>query len=195
MFIDREGLISPGGIAGAFIEGMMRRIICLIIATILTGAAASATSRVAVIEDAPWSPNDSQRDGAAELEVMLCVARLQHDHQAVGVVGIGDRHGIFQEGTRRGLELVVQHGVPVVRLARGTQACLGGADDLFINGGMLSPEAASALLSECLARHGALPSIRIAGQPSDRELSALREKLKLYQAEFNAHQPTLMASR
>jgi hypothetical protein len=174
---------------------MFRRIVCFFIATILTSGSLLATSRVAVIEDAPWSPNDSSRDGAAELEVMLCVARLQHDHQAVGVVGIGDRRGIFQEGMRRGLELAVQHGVPVVRLARGPQACLRGVDDLFIDGGMLSPAAASALLSECLARHGALPSVRTTGQPNAEKLSALRKKLQLYQADFNAHQPALVASR
>ena len=174
---------------------MLRRLLCFLLATFLLGGTAWAAPRVAVIEDAPWSPNDSSRDGAAELEVMLCVARLQHEHHAVGLVGIGDRRGLFQEGTQRGLEFAVQHGVAVVRLASGMQACLKGVDDLFINGGMLSPDAASKLLDECLTRHGALPSIHDAHQPSASELAALHRKLCLYQAEFTAHQPALIASR
>jgi hypothetical protein len=174
---------------------MLRRLMCLLSAVVLLGTAAWAAPQVAVIEDAPWSPNDVSRDGAAELEVMLRVAQLQQENQTVGVVGVGDKRGLFQDGTRRGLEMAVQHGVPVVRLARGMQACLKGVDDLFINGGMLSPEAACALLAECLTRHGALPSIRATGQPNEKELLALRRKLQLYQAEFTARQPALFASR
>ena len=151
--------------------------------------------QIAVIEDAPWCPGDTQREGAAELEVMLRVAQLQQQHEVVGLVGVGDRRGLFQEGTRRGLEFAVQHGVPVVRLARGMQNCLKGTDDLFINGGMLSPEDASALLSKCLARHGALPVVHESGQSGEADLRALRAKLKLYQAEFTAKQATLVASR
>ena len=174
---------------------MLRRLFCLVFAVVLFWTAAWAAPRVAVIEDAPWSPNDVSRDGAAELDVMLRVAQLQHENQTVGVVGVGDKRGLFQDGTRRGLEMAVQHGVPVVRLARGMQACLNGVDDLFINGGMLSPEAASALLAECLARHGALPEIHAAAKPNSREMAALRRKLQLYQAEFSARQPKLLASR
>ena len=174
---------------------MLRLLFCLVSAVILLVTAAWATPRVAVIEDAPWSPNDVSRDGAAELEVMLRVAQLQQENRSVGVVGVGDKRGLFQDGTRRGLEMAVQHGVPVVRLARGMQACLNGVDDLFINGGMLSPEAASALLAECLARHGALPSVHSRGKLNAKEMSALRRKLQLYQAEFSARQPKLLASR
>lgn len=183
------------GIPGALNSIMPRRFLILVSAMIILSTSALASSRVAVIEDAPWSPNDASRDGAAELQVMLQVAQLQVGHEAVGVVGVGDRRGLFQDGTQRGLEMAVKHGVPVVRLARGTQPCLTGVDDFFINGGMLSPGAASDLLAECLIRHGALPSVRSAGQPSAEELLALRRKLQLYQAEFTERQPKLFASR
>jgi hypothetical protein len=166
----------------------------------IAGLMAHAGPRVTVIEDAPWSPNDPSRDGAAELGIILRIAQLQANRTVVGIVGVGDKRGVFQEGTRRGLEMAVQHGVPVVRLARGMRACLKStdkhADDLFIDGGLLTPEAASALLSECLARHGTLPCVRAAGTPpAAAELSLFRHKLQLYQAEFTAHQPELVAVR
>lgn len=160
----------------------------------LFGLTLHAAPQVAIIEDAPWSPGDAPREGAAELEVMLRVAQLQQQHTPVGLVGVGDKRGMFQEGTRRGLEFAVQHGVPVVRLARGMNTCLPGTEDFFINGGMLSPEAAGALLGECLQRHGALPKLR-SEKPSASELHALRRKLEVYQVEFNAHQPALLALR
>ncbi len=174
---------------------MLRTLICLCVIPLAALARTPVAPQVAVIEDAPWCPGDIEREGAAELDVMLRVAQLQQQHEVVGLVGVGDRRGLFQEGTRRGLEFAVQHGVPVVRLARGMQNCLTGTDDLFINGGMLSPEDASALLGKCLARHGALPVVRASRQPDESALRALRKKLKLYQAEFTAHQAVLVASR
>jgi len=174
---------------------MLRLLICLCVIPLAALARTPVAPQVAVIEDAPWSPGDTQREGAAELEIMLRVAQLQQEHDVVGLVGVGDRRGLFQDGTRRGLEFAVQQGVPVVRLARGMQNCLKGTDDLFINGGMLSPEDASALLSKCLARHGALPVVKATQKLDESALRALRKKLKLYQAEFTARQVTLVASR
>jgi len=174
---------------------MQRRLILFVAAMIFAGTAAHAEPHVAVIEDAPWSPNDPSRDGAAEFGVMLRVALLQAKSATVGIIGVADKRGVFQEGTRRGLEMAVHHGVPVVRLARGLRPGLKSADDLFIDGGLLAPEAASALLAECLARHGALPRIPAGAAPSAAELVLLRQKIELYQAEFTAHQPKLVAAR
>lgn len=151
------------------------------------------TPRVAVIEDAPWSPDDAPRDGAAELGVLLTLAQLQAKESVVGLVGVGDRRGIFQDGTQRGLEFAVRQGVPVVRLARGPSSCRPDDSDLLIDGGSLSPDAAVALLGQCLARYGALPKVRSAHAPTKGELRALREKLQLYRAAFTSQQPAAPA--
>jgi len=150
-------------------------------------APASSPSPVAVIEDAPWSPGDAPRDGAAEFGVLLRLAQLQREHALVGLVGVGDRRGRFQEGTRRGLEFAVQQGCPVVRLARGTPAAVPSEDDVFIDGGPLSPQAAADLLAHCLQRFGPLPK--------ENASPVFREQLARYQAEFNARQPSRIAMR
>lgn len=157
-----------------------------------------AAPAVSVVEDAPWSPDDAPRDGAAELNVLVQLAQLQRHADAVGLVGVGDRRGIFQDGTQRALEFAVRQGVPVVRLARGVPPCAPGANDVFIDGGLLSPEAAADLLAECLHRYGALPRNQSLDTPSlltAREARAFREKLRLYQAEFTSRQPPLVAMR
>lgn len=150
---------------------------------------------VALIEDAPWSPDDAPRDGAAELGVLLQLARLQQSHPAVGVVGVGDRRGIFQDGTQRGLEFAVRRGIPVVRLARGVRFCPPSGNDLFIDGGALSPNEAVEVLSDCLKRYGALPTSDASHPPTTGEARELREKLTLYQAAFTSRQPAVVALR
>ncbi len=156
-------------------------------------SAASAAPSVALIEDAPWSPGDAPRDGAAELGVLLQLAQLQKAQPVVGLVGVGDHRGIFQDGTQRGFEFAIKQGVPVVRLARGPRACSPAKTDLFIDGGSLSPDAAVALLSKCLARYGALPKVQSPRQPTKHELKALRAKLALYRAAFTSQQPATAA--
>jgi hypothetical protein len=158
------------------------------------GRAAVGAAPVALIEDAQWSPDDAPRDGAAELGVLLQVAQLQKSHPVVGVVGVGDRRGVFQDGTRRGLEFAVRQGIPVVRLARGVRFCPPSDEDVFIDGGILSPNEAVEVLRECLGRYGALPTSD-ASQPSIRIAAELREKLRLYQAVFTARQPAVVALR
>ena len=161
----------------------------------LAVATAFAAPPIAVIEDALWSPNDPPRDGAAELGVLLQVAQLRQSNRVVGLVGVGDRRGIFQDGTQRGLEFAVRQGIPVVRLARGTRFCLPSNNDLFIDGGALTPEAAVELLGECLQRYGALPAFDLSQPPTSHEVRALRAKLALYQAAFTSHQPAVVALR
>jgi hypothetical protein len=156
----------------------------------------AAVEPVAVIEDAAWSPGDASRDGAAEMGVLLKLAQLQHAHEAVGLIGVGDRRGVFQEGTQRALEFAIQRGVPVVRLAReSVGAALNREDGWFIDGGSLSANAAAAILNECLSRYGALPKLSSLQQPSPSELRAFRAKLHLFQAEFSARQPAMVAMR
>lgn len=156
-------------------------------------ACAASPPPVAVIEDAPWSPGDAPRDGAAEFGVLLRLAQLQREHSLVGLVGLGDLRGRFQEGTRRGLEFAVQQGVPVVRLARGAPAAVPTDNDLFIDGGPLSAEAAVELLARCLERFGPLP--QRSASPEGTSSPAFREQLARYQAEFTARQPSRIAMR
>jgi hypothetical protein len=156
---------------------------------------AVAAPPVAVIEDALWSPDDATREGAAELGVLLQVAQLQKSHSVVGLVGVGDRRGVFQHGTQRGLEFAVRQGIPVVRLARGVRFCSPSDADIFIDGGALSPEAAVDLLGECLARFGALPQSRSPQKLTADEHRKLRARLALYQTAFTSRQPTVVAAR
>lgn len=154
-----------------------------------------ANPLVAVVADAPWSPADAARDGAAEFQILLRLAQLQSTEKSVGLVGVGNRRGIFQQGTQRALEFAARRGVPVVRLACGMNAEPIEGSDLFINGGVLSPEVATVILTECLTRYGALPSLPASTPASSSLRRAYRDRLALYQSHFTARQPLTVAVR
>jgi hypothetical protein len=163
-----------------------RRCVGLLLGAVLA-AAAVAAPRVAVIEDAPWSPADFSREGAAELKVLLHLAELMRADEPIGLVGIGDERGCFLAGTQRALEFAAARGVPVVRLGGGAARRARAEDDLFISGGDLPAAEACVLLASCLARFGPLPA---ADRPAARQ-----RQLSRYQAEFDARRTAHVAVR
>ncbi|HYC71092.1 MAG TPA: hypothetical protein VEB66_07800 [Opitutaceae bacterium] len=150
---------------------------------LLAAAPPAGAADIAVVIDPSWSPDDPAREGAAELEILFRLARPAG--RPAGFVAVGDRRGLFQDGTRRGLELAARSGVPVVRLARGPRPGLALDESWFIDGGARDPAEAAALLRRCVARHGPPPAMRSPFAPTRAEEAALRRHLALYQAEFN----------
>lgn len=151
----------------------------------------SPTAGVAVIRSVEWSPGDPAREGAGEFAVYLQVAQLQHAHGAAGVVALGDRNGRLRDGGEQALRRLVHTGVPVVKLsASGHSAVADHA--LFLDGGALSPESASAILVRSLQRHGPPPAAANAEAPTRAELAAIQAHLKPFQAALTlATAPTL----
>lgn len=163
------------------------RLLLGLVLPLLIAGAAWAAPRVAVIEDATWSPADFSREGAAELAVLLHLAQLMHAGEPVGLVGVGDARGCFLAGTQRALEFATARGVPVVRLGRMPRERAGAGEDYFIAGGNLPASEACTLLAACLERFGPLPA---------PERSAERRRvLARYQAEFDARGGAQVAAR
>lgn len=169
---------------------MLRSLMVVALLAATVPATDAAGSGVETIEDAPWSPDDAARDGAAELAILL---RLASPERPAGFVGIGDGRGLFQRGTHRGLELAVWSGVPVVRVTREARGGLAVPDSWFIDAGARGATEAADLLAQCLARHGPFPAARTPFAPSAAERAALRRHLALYQAEFNRPSTRLVA--
>jgi hypothetical protein len=146
-------------------------------------AFAGPDAGVAVLHAAPWSQGDEVREGAGEFEVLLQAARLQQNHRATGIVGVGDRHGFFNNGAERALRLLVLRGTPVVKLARGSDLA-ADPEQLFIDASGLSASAAAAVLQRCLELHGLVPACADPEHPTPRELAVLRERLQPFRAAF-----------
>jgi hypothetical protein len=139
---------------------------------------------IAVIKNARWSPNDAERDGASEFEVLLSAARLLEQHALPGLVGIGNQHGAFLPAAELALSRVAAMGLPVVKVsAAGSVAA--NDENLFIEAGTLSTEDAKSLLAECLLSFGTLPPARNVLSPTADELAAIRRQVDRYQAHFD----------
>jgi hypothetical protein len=138
--------------------------------------AQSAADRVAVVRAARWSPGDPVREGAGEFEVLCRVASLQKPHRAVGLIAVGDRHGLLSHGAENALRFVALQGVPVARLAPGGEVAQD-PDDLFLDCGHLTETEAAAVLERCLSRHGSPPLAANPDHPTSCELAAIRQYL------------------
>jgi hypothetical protein len=164
--------------------GLRRLLLGLAILCPLYAAAANAEiGGIAVVRAAPWSPGDEVREGAGEFEVLFRVASMQNNHRAVGVLGIGDRHGSFPTGAERALRFLAMRGMPVARIALGGDSGLD-PEGLFLDAGHLSESQATAILGRCLERFGAAPVVADPEHPTSRELAATRNYLSPFRQAF-----------
>jgi hypothetical protein len=138
---------------------------------------------VAVLRDAPWSPGDTAREGAGEFEVLICAAKLQRDHRAAGIVGVGNRHGMFVNSAERALRHLALRGFPIAKLAQGGDVA-ADPDQLFIDARGLNENDAASVLARCLERHGTPPKSVNPERPTARELAAIRKHLQPFREAF-----------
>jgi hypothetical protein len=156
---------------------------------------AAASPEIAVIHATPVliASADAAREGAAELMALMEIARVQSKPEGGGLVGVGDRHGLFSCDTEEALRVAVLDGIPVVKLApRGT--VLEAPHGLFLDGGNLSEDEARRVLASCILKFGALPKARSA-TPSARELAVIQNHLKAFQTELSTATRVRFASR
>ncbi len=147
---------------------------------------------VQVIRAPAWSQGDAVREGAAEFVILMEIARLQKAPAKGGLIGVGDRRGLFAPGAEAALHRAVLQGVPVVKLAAGGRV-LAAPHGLFLDGQGLPEQEACAVLARCVEKHGALRAVGESAPES--EIGRLREQLRRYQDEFTLAAGTRLAVR
>ena len=131
-------------------------------------------------EDGAWNP-DSEVEVLARIEKNLEHAPLA-GFAAEGQVGGGMTHSL-----EAALELAVFHGMPVVKVGRGSVEGMVRPlrDSQFIGGNNLTANKARWLLSACLLKLGSLPPAAEPRNPTDAEKQASKAKVREYQEIFN----------
>lgn len=179
--------ISPSSLLRGFV-------VALLLPVVAPVRLLATEPAVGEYRDLAWIPGDSSKNGAAEMAILMSVARLRQEHPLAGLVCIGNRDGAFHAATEDTLARVALMGVPVVKLAQSDPMPVNPSD-VFIEAGTLAPAAAKRLLSECLARFGAPPAAADPDHPTARELTATRRKLALYQSVFDTANAPRVALR
>lgn len=176
------------------LRSSLRRCIFTSVAAVALASPLAATPGVAVLKNAPWSPGDTVREGAGQFEVLVCAAQLRRVHTLAGIVGVGDRHGLFLQGAERALQHLALSGMPIVKLTTGGDLASDPAE-LFINAHGLNAGEASELLARCLSRHGAPPTAANPASPTAGELAAIRKHLRPFHDAFVLAQAPTVAAR
>jgi hypothetical protein len=176
------------------LKSSLRRSLLSAAAAIALASPLAAAPGVAVLKSAPWSPGDTVREGAGEFEVLVSAAQLRRDHALAGVVGIGNRHGLFLQGAERALQHLALSGMPIVKLTTGGDLA-SDPSGLFIGAHGLRTEEARALLARCLERHGAPPAAANPASPTAGELAAIRKHLRPFRDAFVLAGAPAVASR
>lgn len=184
-------LFSTSARNGSFLAKLGVALLLVILTSAWSPAAVPA---VAVLYGSAWSPGDTARDGAAELEVLMCAARLRSGSPLVGLISVGTRRGSFAPSAETALERVALMGIPVVRVALG-ETLPAHDGDVFIEAGTLSPAEAKQVLTACLSHYGALPAAADPLRPTKKERAALLTRLALYQFQFDTHNLATLAMR
>lgn len=164
-----------------------------LLAVSLTAAPAASTASVAVLRSAAWSAGDNVREGAGEFEVLLCAAQLKQTACPAGIVGTGDRHGMFLNGAERALRRLALGGLPVAKVPRGDGDFAADPEGIFIDASGLSEAQARNVLTRCLERYGTPPRAANPARPTARELDAIREHLSPFRQAFALARAPLVA--
>ncbi len=87
------------------------------------------------------------------------------------------------------MELAALSGYPVLKAARGNASCFmeTNPDNLFIEGDNITSTKGRMLLMACILRFGMYPPAKDPKNPTEQELRAIKEKVKLYQEVFHTH--------
>ena len=124
--------------------------------------------------------------------MLMQMAQLRQTSSRAGLLGVGATRGVFAPGTERALRFAVLSGVPVVKLASGSDVA-ECPEQLFVNAGTLSEADAQRVLATALATHGAPPRAANPSQPTQRELSAIQAHVRRLQQAFVLAQSNIVA--
>lgn len=148
-----------------------------------------AIPKVAILKGDNWY-DDGLPDPSKEKGMLATIDMLLADYPLAGIVGEGlSPYATLSNSQEKVLQRAAASGLPVVKVSRGDAHGLVTVNDnnLFIEGTNHIATKARLLLTAALMKYGSLPPAADPEKPTPAELTAIKEKLKLYQEIFNTH--------
>ncbi len=150
----------------------------------------TAIPKVAIVKGDNWYDDSGEPNPAGEKGIIASIDMLLERYPLAGIVGEGlAPYSSMSTSQDRALEKAVLSGLPVVKVARGDARGLVKVNptNLFIEGNNLTATKARLLLTAALMKFGPLPHAADPEHATAAEVTAIKEKIKLYQAVFETH--------
>lgn len=149
-----------------------------------------AIPKVTMVRHNRWIKDTALAKADEEPEIPARIEKNLKDRPLSGFVAEGSTpYGGMQESMEKALNIAALMGIPVVRVSRGDTGGMVAVNpnDLTIEGNNLTAGKARLLLMAALMKFGSLRPAADPMKPTPQELTAVKEKIKLYQEVFNTH--------
>tara|TARA_Y100001980_G_C14556896_1_gene352675 strand:+ start:59538 stop:61298 length:1761 start_codon:yes stop_codon:yes gene_type:complete len=150
-----------------------------------------AMPMVTIYKSARWkTENDGSEDAASEVDILSRIKDDLTKYPLAGFVGEGMApYGSMISPMDAALEYAALHGYPVLKAARGNADGFMNTNpnNLFIEGYNITATKGRMLLMACILRFGTMPPAADPDHPTEAELAAIKDKIKLYQEVFHTH--------
>jgi L-asparaginase/Glu-tRNA(Gln) amidotransferase subunit D len=149
----------------------------------------SAIPKVAIVKGDNWY-DDGLPDASTEKGILASIDMLLSKYPLAGIVGEGlSPYATLSKSQELALERAALCGLPVVKVSRGDAHGMANVNpnNLFIEGSNNIATKARLLLTAALMKYGSLPHAADPNKPTSAEISAIKEKIKLYQSIFQTH--------
>ena len=150
----------------------------------------SAIPKVAIVKGDNWYDDSGEPNPAGEKGITGSIEMLLEKYPLGGIVGEGlAPYSSLSTSQDRALDRAALSGLPVVKVARGDARGLVrvNANNFFIEGNNLTATKARLLLTAALMKLGPLPHAADPEHATPAEITAIKDKIKLYQAIFDTH--------
>ncbi|MEM0938807.1 MAG: asparaginase domain-containing protein [Bacteroidota bacterium] len=146
---------------------------------------------VSIFKSARWkTENDGSNDPSTEIDILARLEDNLSKYKLAGFVGEGMApYGSMIGPMNAAMELAALSGYPVLKAARGNAGGFMNTNpnNLFIEGGNITSTKGRMLLMACILRFGMYPPAEDPKNPTEDEISAIKEKIKRYQEVFHTH--------
>ncbi len=150
----------------------------------------AAIPKVAIVKGDNWYDDSGEPNPAGEKGIIGSIEMLLEKYPLGGIVGEGlAPYSSLSTSQDRALDKAALSGLPVVKVARGDARGLVrvNPNNFFIEGNNLTATKARLLLTVALMKLGPLPHAADPEHATPAEISAIKEKIKSYQAIFDTH--------
>jgi hypothetical protein len=150
----------------------------------------SAIPKVVIVKGDNWFDDGADAPPADEKGIKGNIEMLLERYPLAGIVGEGlAPYSSMSASMELALAKAPLCGLPVVKTARGNAHGFVAVNpnNLYIEGNNLTTTKARLLLTAALLKYGSLPAAADPDHPTAAEQTAIKEKIKLYQALFQTH--------